>query len=292
MNRDPVARSFFFALVEWIDLSHARDAAVAGPQVGTAVSYGHPWPDWRNAAAYQPLLRVERSALAWEWLRRQPKFQAAALDAIESRRCSNCEEQGALAWNLHAFEDPRVPAPLARPVWASAACKWVVKAFARPCLPGEDCIDFERLQGFRTIVRSRRAERLLLSDGYQSIRIDVHGARLGQAPVLLTFQLQGNARLDRSLIVLQRLRALSLNGCFRSPTSPQFQRAGRIVLLLRAFDALRAGASQADIAATLLRSDLELRRWRTHSSSVRSQAQRLSREAKRMAADRFWQLLS
>lgn len=276
--------------MEWIELSSAQDAAVAGPQVGTAVPCDQLWPDWRNTAAYQPLLRVERTAFAWEWLRRQPKFQAAALHAVESGRGSNCEERDALAWNLHAFEDPRVPAPLARPVWASPACTWVVKAFARPCLPGEDFIDLEGLQVFRTIVRSQEADRLLLSDGYQSIRIDVHGARLGQGPVLLNFQLQESV-LDRSLIVLQRLRALCLNGCFRSPTAPQFQRAGRMVLLLRAFDALQAGASQADIAATLLRSGLERRCWRTHSSSVRSQAQRLSREAKRMAADRFWQFL-
>ena len=278
--------------MDWIDLSYAQDAARAGPQFGTAVSHGHPWPDWRNTAAYRPLLLVERTSLAWEWLRRQPKFQAAALHAVESGRCSNWEERKALAWNLHAFEDPRVPAPLARPVWASPACKWVVNAFARPCLPGDDCIDFERLQRFRTIVRSQEAERLLLSDGYQSIRIDVHGARLDQGPVRLTFQLQGNAGLDRSLILLQRLRALCHNGCFRSQTSPQFQRAARLVLLLRTFDALRAGASQAEIAATLLQSDLERRRWRAHSSSVRSQAQRLSREAKRMAADRFWELLN
>ena len=278
--------------MEWIDLSYAQGSAVGDPQVETAVSHGHRWPDWRNEAAYQPLLLLERTALAWEWLRRQPKFQVAALHAVERGRCGNWEERNALAWNLHAFEDPRVPAPLARPVWAWPACNWVVKAFARPCLPDEDCIDVERLQDFSTIVRSQDADRLLLSDGYQSIRIDVHGARLGQGPVLLTFQLQGSLGMDRSLIVLQRLRALCINGCFRSPPSPQFRRAGRMVLLLRAFDALRAGASQADIAATLLRSGLERRCWRTHSSSVRSQAQRLSRAARRMAADGFWQLLS
>ena len=38
-----------------------------------------PWlPDWRNGDAYAALVRAEAAAIAWEWLRRDPRYRAAA----------------------------------------------------------------------------------------------------------------------------------------------------------------------------------------------------------------------
>jgi hypothetical protein len=47
-------------------------------------------PDWRNMAAYSPLLRVGRQGFAWEYLRRNPEFRA----------------QAGLAWTSRALSDP------------------------------------------------------------------------------------------------------------------------------------------------------------------------------------------
>ena len=35
-------------------------------------------PDWRDAAAYEPLLEADRSLIAWEWLRRDRGYREAA----------------------------------------------------------------------------------------------------------------------------------------------------------------------------------------------------------------------
>jgi hypothetical protein len=64
-----------------------------------------------------------------------------------------------------------------------------------------------------------------------------------------------------------------------------------MILLLRAFDALAAGASQRDIAQILLSASAGLPSWRVMSPSLRSQAQRLTRSARTMAAGSFWALL-
>ena len=59
---------------------------------------------------------------------------------------------------------------------------------------------------------------------------------------------------------------------------PRERRARRWVLLLRTYDALIAGASQREIAESLLGLDIAEERWRVTAGSVRSRAQRLVRE--------------
>ena len=249
-------------------------------------------PDWTDAPAYAPLLQLERSGFAWEWLRRQPEYGAAALRAPGRGEIGQrLENISALAWNLHAFEDPDLAAPEARPVWVAAAHPSVVRATAHRSSTDEDALDLERLGTLATLVRSRDEERLLLSDGYRSIRLDLRGSGIGCSPVRLSYELAGIEALERPLLVLRRLRALATSGRFRPSLHPRVRRAHRLVQLLRAHDALGAGASQSDIAQVLLRPGLEHSRWRIHSPSIRSQAQRLVGAARRMREGAFWRLL-
>lgn len=249
-------------------------------------------PNWTDGAAYAPLLQVERAGFAWEWLRRQDEYETAARKALD--RClidQRLEDRRALAWNLHAFEDPDLAAPEARPVWTAVAHPWVVRASARSCSEQQDVLDLERLGTFARIVTSSEADRLLLSDGYRSIRLDVNGDGIGRSLVHLCYELAGIQALERPLLILRRLRALAISGRFRASLHPKFGRAQRLVQLLRAHDALRAGANQAEIAKVLLRPSLELSRWRIHSPSIRSRAQRLVGAARQMERGAFWRLL-
>ena len=249
-------------------------------------------PDWIDGTAYASLLEIERAGFAWEWLRRQPEYETAARRALD--RCwigQRLEDSRALAWNLHAFEDPDLPAPEARPVWIAAAHPWVVRAAAEWSGNDEDALDLGRLGPAVTLVFSTDAERLLLTDGYRSIRLDLSGSGIARSPVRLSYELAGIETLERPLLVLRRLRALAITGRFRPSLHPRFRRAHRMVQLLRTHDALRAGASQADIAQVLLRQNLERSRWRIHSPSIRSQAQRLVAAARHMSKSGFWRLL-
>jgi hypothetical protein len=244
-------------------------------------------PDWTDPNSYRPLLLAERAAIAWEWLRRNRDYRRAALAAFCGKAATSRAEQ----WNLHAFEHPALAAPRARPVWAAPNYRWVLRGKAERAAVDEDGFDLQPLAPFSTLLESGGIHRLLLSDGYRSLRLDLAGVDPRLSRVRLSFELSGVQSIDRPLLVLRRLHSLVLKGRFIPSLYQPVRRARRLVLLLRAFDAIRAGASQAEIAEVLLTTSLVRRGWRIHSPSIRSQAQRLVSGARALAAGGFWKLL-
>lgn len=253
------------------------------------------FPDWKDGSAYQLLLQAERSAFAWEWLRRQADYRAAVLELIGSRAGSEsavpANEPSAHRWGLHRFEDPDLPVPLAKPMWCTSVFRYVLGAAAEPSTGDEDAFILDRFAHLATTVRTRDGESLLLSDGLHSVRLDLRGASLEQGPVRLRYDLEGFVALDAPLLVVRRLRALVAARRFSRSLHPLERKAGRFILVLRTFDALQAGASQREIAAELLSAGAARERWRVEAPSLRSQVQRLVREARTMACGRYAQLL-
>jgi hypothetical protein len=249
--------------------------------------------DWKDAAAYAPLLQVGRSGFAWEWLRRDESYRAAAVrevswDSLEQVTVGN---PAATRWGLHAFEAPDRSAIAARPVWRRAIFPYVLEADAADEGDDRDRLDLERLGHFVTLVADPDGtEHLLLSDGSRSIRVDIASGTVQARPALLRYRLAG-FRIAEPMLVLRQLLALCCSGEFSAVLHPREQRAARWILLLRTYDALAAGASQRDIAEGLL--GLEpIGRWRLQASSLRSRAQRLVREARQMAAGGYLSLLN
>jgi hypothetical protein len=250
-------------------------------------------PHWAIESAYAPLLEVEKAGLAWEWLRRDPDYRAAALDAIARRKPRSVlrEEAAAASFGLHAFEDPGLNARSARPVWRAARHNLVLEAWAEPSKDPANALDLEGLPGQATLVLGEQAEHLLLSDGCRSIRLDATGASLVSGPVRLHYRLNGLGDASAPLVVLRRLLALARTGQFSRALHPPEARLRRLVGILRAADALKAGASQREIAAVLLGAEAARPRWRIRSPSTRSRAQRLARSSAAMAAGGWHELL-
>jgi hypothetical protein len=255
-------------------------------------------PDWRDADAYRELLLLERSGFAWEWLRRDPAYRDAALAALEAGRAAilagpRNAEPAAAPWGLHAFENPVRSAPAARPMWRAGVHPFVLEASARPVRrPSDDLFDLSRFARLATLVRGGGgAEYLLLSDGTRSLRLDIIGSSLASGPVRLDYRLAGFSGLEPRLLVLRRLLALWARGTLAGPLYPFWPRAGRHVLLLRAHDALAAGASQREIAAILLSREARQERWRVEAPTLRSRVQRLVRGARGLGGDGYLSLL-
>ena len=245
---------------------------------------------WKDAAAYAPLLAADRSIFAWEWLRRDPGYRAAALAALEGAT-ANGEAPRPEHWGLHAFEYPELAAPSARPVWradiipcTSGAGRGVRRAagHARSGAPGSDRHDRHGPSGARASASFRWAS---------AIRIDVLTGTLLEGPVRLRYLIAGLASAEAPLLTLRRLLALGRTGRFSRSLHPRETRARRWVLALRASDALDAGADQREMASVLLSRTAGEPRWRSNASSVRSQVQRLVRGARRMAAGGYLDLL-
>lgn len=238
--------------------------------------------DWRNAEAYAPLLKAERALFAWEWLRRSDAYRAAARSAGSKSNPSR-EQSGAALWGLHRFEDPSLAAPEARPVWRAERHALVLTAWAEHHASSDE-FELHPLKTLATLVLSPSgAERLLLSDGLSSVRMDIlRGSILG-GTVRLHYDISGLREAEGPLLVLRRLLALWNRGQFAKALHPPESRAARFVLMLRAYDAMKAGASQRDIAAELLDREAGADRWRIRAPTVRSRVQRLVRNAAMMA---------
>lgn len=250
-------------------------------------------PDWTSVQDYLFLRAARRRAFAWEWLRRTPSYRETALAALQHRRsAARLEDLAAAQWNLHAFEDPRLDSRHARPVWMAEADPFVLHCTAVGSAEGADSIDIARHNHLARVIAAPAHDRVLLSDGLRSIRLDIAGDRVGSGAFILHYDLFGVRSLERPLVTLRRLMALLQLGRFSPALFPADARARRLILMLRTFDALQAGASQRHIARILLDSAAAgMPRWRLETPSLRSQAQRLAASARRLAGGGFWRLL-
>lgn len=307
-------------------------------------------PDWRREQDYRALHRAMPEAFAWEWLRRDPYYCAAAAQAGARGRAASPNapsrqpggsgassgdvgfldrekanprsgdawpgnarpgetgprdtaqgdrtrprvleaEPAAHRWGLHAFADPRLPANAARPVWRHDWLRRVLTVDASAGGPAGECFDLARFAGFATVVCVARVrEHVLLCDGKACLRIDVASGSLLAGPACLSYRLAGLAALRGPLQTLHGLVRLWHSG--RLPPPVANHRARRLVLLLRAWDGLRQGASQRDIAAVLLRGEAAAARWRSEAPSLRTRAQRLAKGARAMAEGGYRDLLA
>lgn len=249
-------------------------------------------PDWRDAAAYEPLLHADRSLFAWEWLRRNPNYRGAAERVLAgSGRDPAGRGETPERWGLHAFEPPSLTVPDARPVWCAEMHPYVLAVEAGPP-QGVEAFDLERFNTVSTLVTTVDGRgHLLISDGLRAIRIDMLSGTVAGGPAELRYRLAGLTSAERPLLTLRRLLALWRTGRFCRSLHSSEARARRWLLMLRAHDALAAGADQREIAAVLLSADAAEPRWRNRSPSIRSQVQRLVRGARRMGSGGYVELL-
>jgi len=242
-------------------------------------------PDWHDAAAYAPLVAADRAILAWEWLRRLPAYRDAAARSFDD----GCAWP-ARGWGLHLFEDPDLAAPCARPVWTAAALDAVLTANLAPAA-ASGSPDFSRDSHLVTAISEGGSERLLFSDGWRAIRVDLARGNTREGPVDLTFTLAGPPRLAAPLLSLRRLESLLRTGGFARALHQPVPRARRELLLLRTADALGAGAQTREIAAVLLHHAAQAPKWREERPELRLQSQRLVRDARARLAGGYRGLL-
>ena len=250
------------------------------------------WPDWRDAAAYAPLLDADRSLIAWEWLRRDAGYRAAAQTAIER----DGRGVGALPcpaeFGLVRFEPPNLGVPYARPLWRDDADAHVLGVERAAGRGAEDRFELDAFRGLATLVSDGSAEHLLLSDGFRSVRLDAAPGVFSTGAARLRYRIEGLASAEPVLLTLRRFLALWRTGSFARSLHPREARARRWILMLRAWDALADGADQRLIARELFSPSAGERGWRIREPSVRSRAQRLVRSARRFGAGDYRALLN
>lgn len=234
------------------------------------MSAGRLLADWRDPSAYEWLDDCGRHAFAWEWLRRRPDYQAAALEA----------DIPAGAFGLRNRPSFEADARVAHPIWTAAVDPFLLIATARPCSIRNCNFDMARVRECRTLTVSADSEHWLFGTAARPLRLDIASGSLCGGPVALTVHV---ARLDAAaLVALSRLIALAREGRWRRSHFPAEQRARRWGQVLRVHDALLAGASQRDIADALF-GTAGIANWRVNAAPWRRRSQRLVEAARRAA---------
>ena len=247
-------------------------------------------PHWRDEAAYAPLLDADRFFFAWEWLRRDPQYLAAAEEALSSGP-RDSDNAGARRFGLVAFEAPQLGVPDARPIWRSDIHPFVVMAEPGKTDAAVDALAWGRFSTITRVIAIEDAEHLLLSDGLRAIRLDGPPGAFSSEPFCLRYAIEGLASAEPPLLTLRRFLVLFRMGHFSRSLHPREVRARRWIMMLRAHDALVAGADQRQIASELFSGSVAEPCWRSREPSVRSRVQRLVRSARRFALGGYRLLL-
>lgn len=246
--------------------------------------------DWRDGGAYAPLVDAHRALFAWEWLRRDAGYRAAAtrgppVPAIDRSR-------NAATFGLVRFEAPSRAVPQARPLWRADAYPPVLAVGPASGGDAADRFALERWNEAATLVTGDEDEHLLLSDGFRAVRLDGPAGLFSGRPACLRYQLQGLVSAQPKVLTLQRFLDFCRTGRFARGLYPRELRARRWILMLRTWDALAEGARQREIAEFLFGRPTREPDWRSANPSVRLQTQRLVRSARALAAGGWRRLLA
>lgn len=135
-------------------------------------------------------------------------------------------------------------------------------------------------------------QHIVLSNGWQRIRIDVDDGRLVEGHTFrLHYRLSGLRSAEPKLLPLRRFLDLCRYGRFARSLFPPDRRAARWLTTLQVHDALAAGASQREIGAVLFKPASNGNAWSDEEDWMRSRVRRLVREARQMARGGYRMLL-
>ncbi|MFT3778315.1 MAG: DUF2285 domain-containing protein [Ottowia sp.] len=250
--------------------------------------------DWHPAAAYLYALTLDGPALAWEYLRRNPRYRAVyALHA----HGSDDEAGHAVPWGLRLLEDPASDARQAQPAWlpdpdgmpqlhADPAAAPDAPIFSLWRMPGRKQLAHDGRRLLLTAYRPEGALRAAFSPSLEHGMAYAHGLAAG-------------ARLR------ERWRAASvamerLDGYYGSKASlpgvhaHAHGRPDRIALLhmrsLQALDGLAVGATHREIAQALFGAAVVAERWHD-LGELRAQVRRLARRGQVLVDGGYRRLL-
>ena len=165
----------------------------------------------------------------------------------------------------------------------------VLAVEARPVAPGHgDAFDIRSFDAMATVLRCGGSEHVLFSDGLRHLQLAVTAGSVLDGPVRLRTLLSGLRHMEAKVLALRRLCGLCRLGRLPRGLFPPERRAGRWVMMLRAWDGERAGASRRRVAAAIFGETAARERW---ESGYRSRMQRLVREAREMAGGGYLGLL-
>lgn len=247
---------------------------------------------WPAAGSYHYLDKAGPADLAWEWLRRDPKYQRLAHDRSIWAGNGLSIFQAASAdwtarWGCLTQPDPGLNFAVAPVLWSAAVDPSVLRVLVmRSCEPGAR-FDLRDSRVPTALVTAGDCEHVLLGRGGTTVRLDVVAGSLLDGPVSLAHDL---ALADEpAMAALRRFLHFCRVGVLPAYSPPASQRLGRQAVILRVADALAQGASIRDVGIMLYGAERVSKEWA--DEALKSQCRRLIAMARAMMRGGYKSLL-
>jgi len=219
---------------------------------------------WIATAGYLYVLQLDTVSLAWEYLRRDPGYQAHWLDMN-----ARSDSSAAAGWGLEDWEDPRRDGRAANPIWLSSLptsvilTRYVGPKHASP-------FQFWGISGQKSLFHDGSGMRLTVRKNAGVTRV-VLGLDLA-ADQPYGYIIPAGSNVDR------RCRAVNefaqFNEIAGSANPQSIDRPSRLTVMhmriLQALDGARLGASHRQIARALFGNAAVQKQW-NHDGELRAQ---------------------
>ncbi len=243
---------------------------------------------WACSAAYAYVLHLNPASRAWEYLRRNPRYQR---DWVRWRRsASQCV---APLWGLASFVDPQLDARQVSPVWAIdepppvSLVRDETADQERRCEAG-DLFSVWKVACLEALFQDRGGIRLVAHSPAGPVQL---GLQLREGD-RCAYQIAPTAARHTAWAALTTLRALM--PVSERCGSPPPERPSRADLFharaLEVLDGLAAGASQRQLAIAIFGSGAVARGWQP-DGALRAQLRYLIRRARALMAGEYHSLI-
>jgi hypothetical protein len=129
--------------------------------------------------------------------------------------------------------------------WSPECNPLVLSAEATPIGPEQaDAFDIRQFEHLAEVLRCDGCEHILFSDGLRHLQLAVTMGTVLDGPVCLRYALSGFRGVEAKVLTLRRFCHLCRVRRFPKTLYQPERRAPRWMMLLRAWDGMRAGASQ------------------------------------------------
>ena len=178
-------------------------------------------------------------------------------------------------------------------MWRADYDPFVLRIHAEPADSADAGFDLKQLAEFSTVVvQPDGQQHIVVSDGFNHIRIDVVSGSLIDGPVRLSVVCDSLRQIKASATAMQRLASVLQYHRFIPTYFPADRRCARWIKALRTYDGLCAGASHRDIAFMLFGADTVANDWDADSDFMRSGVRRIIATAKALAQGGYLTLIN
>lgn len=234
--------------------------------------------NWQPSAAYLYVLHLDAPSIAWEFLRRNPKYRKDWQSAVEE---SN--------WGLAFSEDPRLDARQAHPVWGLGQRPTV--QLIPHADPNAQRFDLWSIPGRKSMIQQGQHLWLQGTYGQELVGLTLSSEMRNGEPFAYALPAGADPKqyrftLETALGLLQGKRANTATALSRPPRSATIK-----MRALQVLDGTLAGAMQRDIAVALFGYERVAEQW-SPDSELRAQVRYLAQRGRELMEGGYRELLA